>query len=119
VETLPQLVVHGQVVEGEAFGELGRQTFPAAEPPGVPPVAHRGVEGLVGAGHRGLLRPGVLAHRAVVDEGDGPASRFPLSHRELRVVVDSARQLAHPDGHLGTHEGPVDVLAHALVRERK
>ena len=56
VQAGPQLVVHGQVVDGEALGELRRQPLHHAQPGGGTPVGHLGVERL--AGPDGLAVPG-------------------------------------------------------------
>ena len=48
----PELVVHGQVVQGEPLGELGGAALPLAQPGRGAPVGHLGVERLVGPDDR-------------------------------------------------------------------
>ena len=101
VQALPERVVHGLVVEGEALGELGRQPLAVAQPGRGAPVGDLRVEGLAGPGALAVAGPGVAAHRAVVDQRDRPARRLPLAHRELRVGVDRLGERPHARRHLG------------------
>ena len=98
-----------------------RRTRPPAVPVLLRPVAERqsvtsaskgqlaGTGGLAVAGTR------VAAHRAVVDQSNGPARPVAFTHGQLRVAVDRRRQLAHTRRHVRTQQRPVDVLAHAAL----
>ena len=77
----PEGVVHPLVVEREPLGELGRELLALGERIGGGPAGDLGVEALVDVVGLGRLGARVLAHQAVVDQRDGPASRLALADR--------------------------------------
>ena len=73
--------------------------LPGRQPGVGAPRRHLAVEPLVDAAGLTVAGPGVLAHGAVVDEGDGPAGGLPLAH-QAGVAIDRLGQRAHPGRHL-------------------